>query len=436
MGLTSASCLATKCDVLGFDTNAKKIEEVKLGKAPFFEPRLDDILDKVIKKGAFQTTSSYVDAVLGSNVTFICVDTPTDASGSSNLGYVESAASMIAESLEMKSSWHLVVVKSTVPPGTTSQIVKSILERGSKRLGVDFGLCMNPEFLREGSAVEDMLNPDRIIIGEADKKSGDNLEQLFREFYGEKLPPILRENLENAELIKYTNNAFLATKVSFANMIANLCEQIPGADVTHVMKGIGYDKRIGSQFLSAGVGWGGSCLPKDTRALVSTSKKLGCDLMLVRDAITINDERPRHMVKLAEEAVGGLNGKCVSLLGLSFKPKTDDIRNAPSLSIIKSLLELNARVSVYDPVAMENVQRIFGDKLTYCKTAFECLERSECCMLVTEWDEFKLLTPDDFLKRMNTPVLIDGRRIYDLKSFEHKIELRAIGLGQSRDAVK
>jgi UDPglucose 6-dehydrogenase len=436
VGLTTATCFATKANVIGFDIDTQKIEGIKTAKTTFYEPSLDDLLIQVAASGRLKTTTNYFDAILASDVTFICVDTPTNSNGYSNLNYVENATTMISNAIEQKDSWHLVVVKSTVPPGTTSNLVRSILERNSKHLGDDFGLCMNPEFLREGSAVNDTFNPDRIIIGEIDNKSGDYLESMLKEFYGELAPPILRTSAENAELIKYTSNAFLATKISFANMIANLCEKIPGADITTVVKGIGYDKRIGSHFLSAGAGWGGSCFPKDTRALVETSKRLDCELSLIIEAIKINEERPKRLVEMAENIIGDLDGKRISLLGLSFKPKTDDVRNAPSLRIIELLLKKGATIVVYDPVAINNVARIFGNKINYSQSSTECLKDSDCCILVTEWDEFKHIKPETFLELMNNPALIDGRRIYNPEEYSEKIFFKAVGMSESKKVMK
>jgi len=322
------------------------------------------------------------------------------------------------------------VVKSTVIPGTTENIVKPILEESSgKRCGTDFGLCMNPEFLREGSALHDTFNPDRIVIGEYDKKSGDILEALYREFYAEKMPPIIRTTPVNAELIKYANNAFLATKISFINTIANICDRIPGADVTVVAKGIGLDKRIGPLFLNAGLGYGGSCLPKDLRALIQYSKNLGYEPKLLEAVESVNNSQPQRAIELCKKLLGELRGKRVAILGLAFKPNTDDIREAPSITIIRQLLKEGARVVAYDPVAIPNAKAIFKDDIEYASSAIECLKNADCCILVTEWEEFKKLKPEDFIQNMRTPILLDGRRLFDPEEFSRKIRFMAIGLG-------
>jgi UDPglucose 6-dehydrogenase len=323
-----------------------------------------------------------------------------------------------------------VVVKSTVVPGTTENMVKPIIEKHSgKRCGIGFGLCMNPEFLREGAALYDTLHPDRIIIGEYDKKSGDVFENLFTQFYKEELPPIIRTNPSTAELIKYANNAFLATKISFINTIANVCEKIPGADVTTVAEGIGLDERIGSLFLRAGLGYGGSCFPKDVKALIAFSKSLGYEPTLIKTVKEVNNVQPYKAVELAEKLVGDLKGKRIAILGLAFKPGTEDMREATSIKVVDRLLKKKARVIVYDPVAMDNAKKIFGEKVSYSSSAIECIRNAVCCIIVTEWDEFRNLGPEDFVKHMKEPNVVDGRRIYEPRRFGERNHFTAVGLG-------
>jgi UDPglucose 6-dehydrogenase len=320
-------------------------------------------------------------------------------------------------------------VKSTVLPTTTENVVRRIIEEASgKRCSEEFGLCVNPEFLREGSAVEDTFKPDRIIIGEVDKRSGDYLEEIYREFYGDELPPIIRTNPVNAEMIKYANNAFLAMKVSFINMIANLCQKIPGADVEIIARGIGLDKRIGPLFLKAGAGWGGSCFSKDIEALLDYAIKNGVELPLIEATLKVNRSQPYRVVELARELIGGLNGRRISVLGLAFKPGTDDVRDAVSIKIVRRLLDEGAKVVVYDPKAMDNAKRIFGEDVEYASNVEECLKDSECAIVVTEWDEFRKLRPEDFIKLMKTPAVVDGRRIYDPEAYSKKLKFKAIGL--------
>jgi len=323
----------------------------------------------------------------------------------------------------------VVVVKSTVVPGTSENTVKPILTQYSERVcGLDFGLCANPEFLREGSAIDDILNTNRIIIGEYDKKSGDALSSLYADFY--KYPvDVIKTNLSNAEIIKYANNSFLATKISYINTIADICEQIPGADITTIAMAIGLDHRISPHYLRAGLGYGGSCLPKDLAALSLFSKTCGCNSNLLESIISVNENRSIRAVQMIKGLIGNLLGKRIAILGLSFKPNTDDIRDAVSVKIIKKLICEGAKVTVYDPMALRNAKEIFSDLITYTYSISECLKDADCCVIVTEWDEFKLLKPEDLLSQMRSAALVDGRRITDPKLFRDKIKYAAIGLG-------
>jgi len=310
-------------------------------------------------------------------------------------------------------------------------VVKPLLERRSgKRCGIDFSLCVNPEFLREGSAIRDTLNPDRIIIGEHDKKSGDILKDFYRQFYRRKMPSIIRTNIPTAELVKYANNAFLATKISFINQIANICEKIPEVDVKTVAKGIGLDRRIGRLFLNAGLGYGGSCLPKDVKALIAFSRALGYDPVFIKSVEEVNEAQPYKAVELTKRVLGDLKGKRIAILGLAFKPNTDDIRESVSLKIIDKLLEKEANVVAYDPAAMNNTKKLLGNRVVYPSSAVECIKEADCCIVATEWDEFTQLKPDDFIHHMKTPVVVDGRRIYDHEEYNHKVKFTAIGLGR------
>ena len=433
VGLTTAACLASRgFRVIGFDVDPKKVEAVNGGVCPIYEPGLEELLRDAVSKGLLKATTDFREAVLGSDITFITVGTPSLETGEIDLRYVREASRMIGEALSEKPEWHLVVVKSTVMPGTTEGLVKETIERHSgKRCPQDFGLCMNPEFLREGSAVEDTFHPDRIVICEVDERSGDFLEELYRSFYGPDMPPVLRTRPVNAELIKYANNAFLAMKVSFINMMANLCQKLPGADVEEVAKGIGLDKRIGPLFLKAGAGWGGSCWPKDLAALKTFAEKLGVEMPLIEATIKVNEKQPLKLVDLAKQLLGELEGKRVSILGLSFKPGTDDMRGAVSTKIVNGLLEAGARVVVYDPKAMENAKAILGNKVEYAPSLENCLSGSDCAILVTDWDEFKKLKPETLKKLMRNPVLVDGRRVFPPEKFSKKIKFAAIGYGNT-----
>jgi len=429
VGLCTAVYFAHRgYNVVAIDIDENKLVLVEGGKSPFFEPELDVMLTEALEKGKLKVTSK-ISAILGTDMTFITVGTPSAQDGGIDLSYIENATKEIGYALGRKMDYHLIVVRSTVPPGTTQNLIKRVIEKNShKKAGEGFGIVMNPEFLKEGTAIHDLENPDRIIIGEFDEKSGSIFEKFVRNVYGEKVP-ILRMSPAEAELAKYASNCFLAVKVSFINEIANICERIVGTDVTKVAKAIGLDPRIGAKFLRAGAGWGGSCLPKDVRALISFSEKLGYELKLVKAAVLVNDKQATRVVELAEEELGDLKGKRIAVLGLSFKPNTDDIREAVSLKIIAKLLSKGSMVSVYDPVAMDKVREIFGDKIQYSRSAKNCLKGAKCCLIVTEWDEFKRIRPEDFMELMSTPIIVDARRIYDPEVFGRKLKFRAIGLG-------
>ena len=433
VGLCTAVGFASKgCKVITATHDAGKAGSINRGIPPFFEPGLQELLHKVVRNGYLKCVVHCEEAVLETDITFITTATPSQPTGSIDLQHIESSAREIGEALNKKNGYHLVVVKSTVTPGTTQNIVKRTIEKHSNKLcGVDFGLCMNPEFLREGSALQDTLFPDRIIIGEHDRKSGDTLEALYQDFYGGKKPPTMKTNLPTAELIKYANNAFLATKISFINFVANICEKIPGVDVTTISKAIGMDKRIGPLFLNAGLGYGGSCLPKDVNALIAFSKSLSYDPSFLKAVGAVNNVQPQRTVSLAKKHLGKLKGKQIAILGLSFKPNTDDMRKAKSIPIIRQLLKEGASITAYDPVAIEKAKSILKDKIKYASSPTECLKDADCCIIATEWDEFKKLKPRDFKQNMRHPILIDGRRIYPPKQFSQKLEFEAIGLGQT-----
>jgi len=430
VGLTFSVCLASRgFEVIGVDVDLERVKLVSEGVPPFYEPDLEAYLRRALSSRLLSCTTDYFEAVLNSDVSFICVGTPAKGDGSVDLSYVESASRGIGHALKEKEDSHLIVVRSTVPPGTCEGVVKRVIETASgKRCGADFGLCMNPEFLREGSAIRDFFNPDRIIIGEYDAKSGDLLENFYRSFHGDSAPPILRTSLANAELIKYANNAFLAMKVSFINEIANICQVTPGADVTVIAEALGLDHRISPEFLKAGLGWGGSCLPKDLKELIRYAESRDYDPALLRAVYEVNEFQPYKAVELARELIGDLKGRRIAVLGLAFKPNTDDMRNAVSIVIIEKLLEEGAQVVAYDPAAINNAAKLFGDRVKFAPSALDCIRGCDCCIIVTEWDEFRKLEPEDFVENMRYPALVDGRRIYDPCKFASKLKYRAVGL--------
>jgi UDPglucose 6-dehydrogenase len=438
VGLTSAVCLASRgFKVIGFDADPQKIELINSGKAPFYEPQVEEMLREAIGSGLLSFTHDPAEAVGDSDITFITVGTPSNPDGSINLEQIKSASTQIGQALRGKSEYHLVVVRSTVIPGTTENIVKPTIEGYSgRKCGEGWGLCFNPEFLKEGSAVRDTFNPDRIVIGEFDRTSGEVLEELYRGFYGDEMPRTIRTTLVNAELVKYANNAFLAMKVSFINMIANLCQKLPGADVEVIAEGIGLDKRICPLFLRAGAGWGGSCFRKDLEAILDFASKKRVELPLIDATLEINNTQPYRMVDLAKGLIGDLIGKKVSVLGLAFKPDTDDMRDAVSIKVVKKLLEEGARVAVYDPKAMENAKKIFGNSVEYAGSLDDCLRDSSCALIVTEWEVFKKLTPKDFIKLMKVPAVVDGRRIYKAEAFSPNLRFAAVGLGERGTAIQ
>lgn len=433
VGLCTAVGFASKdYSVIAVDNDAQKIAKISKGIPPFHEPRLSELLIKGLENGNIKCLNNQTEqAVLETDLTFITVGTPSKSDGSIDLQYIESAARDIGRALQQKSSYHVTVVKSTVIPGTTQNVVKPVLEKESKRkCGEDFGLCMNPEFLRQGSAFEDTINADRLVIGQVDSKSGDALENFYKGFYIKNQPPTIRTNLATAELIKYASNSLLATKISFINTIANICEKIPGADVKTVATAMGLDKRIGPLFLDAGLGYGGSCFPKDVKALIACSKSLGYYPQVLESIENVNKIQPLRAVTMCEDLIGDLKDKQIAILGLAFKPDTDDMREARIIPIIHQLLEKKAVVVTYDPVAIPVAKNIFIDKIQYSTSAIECLKNSDCCIVATEWPEFKKLKPEDFIQNMRQPALVDGRRIYDPEEFSSRLKFAAIGLGQ------
>lgn len=436
VGLTTAVCFASRgIHVSGYDVDLEKLKRISAGQVHFHEPGVQELLKQTLRDRTFELGQ---DALNSSQICFVTVGTPaSEIDGKIDLTYIRKASEMIGNALKnSKDEYRLLVIKSTVVPGTTQSVVKPIVEAVSGKLfGHDIGLAVNPEFLKEGSAILDMFWSDRLVIGEFDERSGDILLSLYKRFYGsQRMPPLVRTNLPNAELVKYTTNSFLATKISFINTIANICDRIPEADVKVVARGAGLDQRIGERFLNAGLGFGGSCFPKDVRALIQFSKELGYYPAILDAALGVNQRQPSVAVQLAEQEIGSLEDKVVALLGLAFKPKTDDIREAVSLEIVKELLECRAIIKAYDPAAASNVANKLGriDRLSFADSAIEAISGADCAILVTEWEEFEELEPEDYLSRMRTPVVIDGRRIYDPAKFSQKLKFAAVGLGRSQ----
>lgn len=435
VGLVAAACFADGgFEVIASTNDSEKVRLINLGKSPFFEPGLDDLISRSINSGKLKAVNSRKEAILNTDITFVSVGTPSRGDGSIDLQFIEQSSKEIGESLKLKENYHLVVVRSTVTPGTTQNLVKSTLERYSnKKAGVDFGLCMSPEFLRQGAAVYDTLYPDRLVIGELDAKSGDILEKFYRAYYKQNPAlPILRMNLSSAEMVKDVSNAFLATKISFINEIANICEKVPGIDVSQVAKGVGLDKRIGPMFLDAGVGFGGSCFPKDVKALIAFSKSNGYTPNILETIMNVNLKQAEHVKDLLKQNLTNISGKKIAILGLSFKPNTDDMRESPAIKIINSIAPEGAIINAIDPVATENAKKVINHKVNYCVSINECLKDADAAVLVTDWDQFKRLKPKDFAIMKNR-LILDGRRVYD--SFEFKeagYKYVGIGLGEEK----
>ncbi|WXG40367.1 MAG: UDP-glucose/GDP-mannose dehydrogenase family protein [Candidatus Freyarchaeum deiterrae] len=407
VGVVTSVCFAEMgYNVICVDIDKDKIELVNEGKSSIFEPEVPELLAKALNQNKLVAITDVPKAVTNSEATFITVGTPT-VKGKIDLTAIKSASEMVGKGLADKNSYHIVVVKSTVIPGTIESVVIPTIEKTSgKSEGKEFGVCSNPEFLREGAAVYDFRKPDKIVIGSNNEKAGDILERIFRAFNS----TILRTDIRTAEMIKYANNAFLATKVSFINEIANICKKL-GVDVTKVAEGIGLDFRINPHFLRAGPGFGGSCFPKDVQALISASNSVGYNPILLTSVLEVNRKQPLKLIELAKELLGNLKGKNIAVLGLSFKPNTDDMREAPSLKIIPALIGEKADVTVYDPEAVMNAKKIFGEKIKYASNALDALKGADCLMIVTEWDEFKNLPLAEVKGLMRTPFIVDGRRI-------------------------
>ncbi|MEM4347001.1 MAG: UDP-glucose/GDP-mannose dehydrogenase family protein [Candidatus Altiarchaeota archaeon] len=401
VGLITAAGFAEKGHrVFCVDIDKRKIELINEKKAPIYEKGLQEILENRIGKNLFATLN-LSEAILNSDITFICVGTPTDKDGSSDLKYVKKVSADIAKNLKEK-TYHVVVVKSTVVPGTTENIVKPIIEKISGKIcKKDFGLVMNPEFLREGIALDDFLKPDRIVIGSIDKKSGDIVEDLYKDFNSK----IFRTDIKTAEMIKYASNAFLATKISFINEIGNICKKL-GIDTYDVAKGISLDHRISPYFLNAGLGFGGSCFPKDLKALIHEAKKVNYNPELLSSVMKVNSKQPYKLIELAKKKVKNFSGKKVAVLGLAFKADTDDIRESQSIPVIKILLKEKAKISAYDPKAMINMKKIFSN-IQYANSAEEALKDADIALILTDWKEFENL---DF-SVMKNKIVVDGRNI-------------------------
>jgi len=402
VGLVTGTCFAELGhDVTLVEIDPEKVRAINNGKPPIFENGLENLLKQNFGKRIHASTG--YESVTSAEIVFISVGTPPKPNGSANLSYIEAASISIGNALKANPAYCVVVVKSTVPPGTTEKIVWPAILKASGKTEKDIGFAMNPEFLREGRAVEDFLHPDRIVIGSSNSRAGERVAEVYRKVRA----PIIRTGITAAEMIKYTSNAFLATKISFSNEIGNICKNL-GIDVYEVMKGVGFDPRIGPLFLNAGAGFGGSCFPKDVSALVSLAKETGEKPVLLESVLKINEQQPHRMITLLKKRVGSLKGKRIAVLGLAFKDNTDDIRDSRAIPVIQDLIQEGALVIAYDPLAVPNVQKILPG-IEYGSSAAEALHGADACLVMTEWPEFSRL--DAEFEQMKTPVIIEGRKI-------------------------
>jgi len=409
VGLVTGTCFAELGhEVTIIEIDPEKVRAINKGKPPIYEVGLEELL----KKNAGRTlhASTDYDSVSIAEIVLIAVGTPPKPDGSANLSYIEAAGISIGKALKDNPSYCVVVDKSTVPPGTTEKIIKPAVLKASGKTEKEIGFAMNPEFLREGRAVEDFLHPDRIVIGSSESRAGNRVAEV----YGNVKAPVISTGIMAAEMIKYTSNAFLATKISFSNEIGNVCKNL-GIDVYEVMQGVGLDRRIGPLFLNAGAGFGGSCFPKDVSALVSLAKENGENPMLLESVLSVNEQQPHRIITLLKKRVGSLNGKRIAVLGLAFKDNTDDVRDSRAIPVIEELIREGAHVAAYDPMAMTTMKKVFSD-IEYCSSAKETLHKADACLVMTEWPEFTRL--DAEFKQMKTPVIIEGRKILSRKGTE------------------
>lgn len=411
VGLVTGTCFSeVGVDVTCVDIDQKKIDNLNKGILPIYEPGLEEMVDRNVKKNRLHFSTSLKDSIQNVEVVFIAVGTPPDEDGSADLKYVLGVASSIGEHMNHPL---VVVTKSTVPVTTAEKVRKAVQasldKRGAK---IDFYVASNPEFLKEGAAIEDFMKPDRIVVGTDRKEAEEIMRKLYKPFLMNG-HPIIMMDIPSAEMTKYAANAMLATKISFMNDVANLCE-IMGADVNMVRKGIGSDTRIGTKFIYPGVGYGGSCFPKDVKALIKTAKENGYNMRILNSVEDVNEAQKEVLFsKVKSHFKGDLKGKKFALWGLSFKPKTDDMREAPSLVIIEKLLKEGASVVAYDPVAMHEAQRILGDKITYSTEMYATLDGADALLIITEWPEFRVPDFDELNKRLKNKVMFDGRNIFD-----------------------
>lgn len=419
VGLVTGVCLSDiGHDVTCIDIDKAKIEKMKAGISPIYEPGLDELMLKNINEGRLHFTSDLQEGYGHAEIVYIAVGTPENPDGTANLTYIENAAKDIAQHITQDV---IVVTKSTVPVGTNEFVKKTVLANLAKDVNIE--VASNPEFLREGSAIHDTYHGDRIVIGTESAKAADTLEEVNRPFN----IPVFKTDIRSAEMIKYASNAFLATKISFINEISNICEKL-GANIELVSKGMGFDNRIGKSFLNAGIGYGGSCFPKDTKALVQISGQVDHDFELLKSVIEVNGKQQTLLVEKAERRFGSLDGKNIALLGLAFKPNTDDMREAASISISKLLLSKGASVKGYDPIAKETARKVLPQEVNIVDSIEEALQSADMVFILTEWDEIKNIDFNLITTHVKEKIVFDGRNCFDLNEMaKTDIEYHSIG---------
>lgn len=427
VGLSFASVLGHKSiPTIGIDSDTKKISKIQSRKPPFFEPKLEQIMNSALKK-SLKVSSDINLAIRNSDLIFVTVGTPQSKTGFIDLKMLKSAIKQIGNALKNTKNKPIIIIKSTVIPGTTENIVKPILEKNShKSSDKGFSVLTNPEFLREGSAIDDTLKPHVIIIGGNDNSAINKLKKFYHQLYGTQIKTITT-NHQTAEMIKYANNSFLATKISFINQIANICQSVPGTNVDDVATAIGLDPRIGNLFLKAGPGYGGSCLPKDLQTMIAFSSKVGSNPLFLKAVQQTNSLQVKNIMNLIHDYLGNIKRKKITILGLAFKENSDDIRESISMKLIELLLQKNAIITVYDPMAMENTKKIFKNKINYSVSLPESLKNSQCAIIMTPWKQFTKLKNSDF-KNMKRKLVIDTRRI--LRQQNLNIDYHALGIGK------
>ena len=424
VGLVTGACFAEfGVFVTCVDKDEKKVKSLRKGVVPFYEPGLDELVKRNLKNGRLRFSTKIQDAVESSLAIFIAVGTPPRGDGSADMSYVEEVAAEIAREI---TSYKVIVTKSTVPVGTGERIREIISKKLTER--IDFDIVSNPEFLREGAAIEDFMRPNRVVLGASSQQAVAILKDLYRPLYLIETPFVIT-NIETAELIKYASNSFLAVKISFINELSGLCEKV-GADVQMVAKGMGLDHRIGPKFLHTGPGYGGSCFPKDTRALLSIAERSGSDLGVVRSAVTANERQLAFMIDKIRKGMGGIKGKTLAVLGLSFKPNTNDMREAPSVFIIESLLKEKGSVRAFDPVAMPDAKKDFGRRIHFAKGVYDCVKGADGVVIITEWNEFRNLELARIKKLLKKPNFFDLRNIYEPEKMK-KLGFKYFSVGRT-----